>query len=567
MRRSVCLRLTALLVLGASLLASGAARALEEVVVQVPLLETPFTLKLSELQDPRTLLRGNSDLAELDRASGGAIGQRLIDLLNQPVPLTLVQVANGSVGSPLLEQAILVLSSLGTVEGRSPDLSGQVLREALLQASANGQPTLLALMRAIPGERVRLDLGRAGRLLARMASQRSQADALLARVQPAAPPAALSVAPSTSSSSTTTTTPSFSTSSSAVSSSAAPMAPLGVQRLTQTLPVAHRAEPLELVVLRPAGAGNGRLVLISHGLWDGPANFEGWARLLAGRGYTVVLPRHPGSDNRQQQAVLNGEAPPPGPEELARRPRDLSAVINAVADGTVPAGTVSDGTAPGTTASPGSPSPGSPASAGSLPSAGGAVLDTRRVVVLGHSWGATTALQLAGLRPTDAALRARCGDVQDPERNLSWTLQCSWLQGVEQAGYQDPRVVAVAAVSPPVSLLFPAGSGGSMSARVLLVSGSRDWVVPPDPEAIAPMARGAVPVGHRLVLAQGGDHFNLRPGAAEDGGVLGALLLTWTDAAFAAGEAARPAPGAPSLLPASGWGSAGLPLVDVTDQL
>ena len=517
--RLAALACCAVSVLMPGLLLPGAARALEEVVVQLPLLETPFTLRLSELQDPRALIRGNSDLAELDRASGGAIGERLVDLLRQPVPLTLLQVANGSVGSPLLEQAMLVLSSLGTVEGRSPELSGQLLRDALLKASANGDPTLLALMQAIPGERVRLDLVRAGRLVARMARQRSRAEALLARAQPATPPVAQPLTQA-------------------------------VQRTTQTLPVPHRAEPLELVVLRPVGAGNGRLVLMSHGLWDGPVNFEGWGRLLAGRGYTVVLPRHPGSDNRQQQAVLNGEAPPPGPEELARRPRDLSAVIDAVADGKVADGNMAGGQG-----------------ADGMAPAAGAALNPRRVVVFGHSWGATTALQLAGLRPTDVALRARCNDVQDPERNLSWTLQCSWLQGAAQAGYQDARVIAVAAVSPPVSLLFPPGSARSLGARVLLVSGSRDWVVPPDPEAIAPMARGAAPLGHRLVLAQGGDHFNLRPGAAEDGGALGALLLTWADAAFAAGEAARPGPGVPPLLPPGGWGHAGLPLVDVTDQL
>ena len=75
-------------------------------------------------------------------------------------------------------------------------------------------------------------------------------------------------------------------------------------------------------------------------------------------------------------------------------------------------------------------------------------------------------------------------------------------------------------MSPPVSLLFPKGSGADLSARVLLVSGSRDWVVPPDPEAITPMRWGRR-LGNQLVLASGGDHFNLRPEEQPDGGVLG----------------------------------------------
>jgi pimeloyl-ACP methyl ester carboxylesterase len=173
---------------------------------------------------------------------------------------------------------------------------------------------------------------------------------------------------------------------------------------------------------------------------------------------------------------------------------------------------------------------------------------------------------LAGVRPEQVDLLARCGKKDDPSRNLSWTLQCSWLKGVDQAALQDSRVIAVAAVSPPVSLLFPRGSGQNLSARVLLVSGSRDWVVPPDPEAITPMEWGSR-LGNRLVLVEGGDHFNLRPGPEANGGVLGPLLLAWANGAFASGEAVRPSQGAVNLLPANGWGSALMPMADVTDRL
>jgi predicted dienelactone hydrolase len=306
-----------------------------------------------------------------------------------------------------------------------------------------------------------------------------------------------------------------------------------VMRRTVQLAVGHRSEPLELLVLEPASGANGRLVLISHGLWDTPTSFEGWGVLLAARGTTVVLPRHPGSDNSQQQAVLAGQAPPPGPEELVRRPQDLRAVLDALEAGTL------------VLARP---------------------LDSGRVVVLGHSWGATTALQLAGVRPSDRSLRQRCDNLDDPERNLSWTLQCSWLRAVAAAALADPRVIAVAAVSPPVSLLFPKGSGVDLSARVLLVSGSRDWVVPPDPEAITPMRWGRRR-GNQLVLADGGDHFNLRPEGQADGGVLGPLLQAWSEAVFAAGDAARPAQNAAPLLRSRDWGHAQIPLVEVTEAL
>ncbi|MFN9056227.1 MAG: alpha/beta fold hydrolase, partial [Cyanobacteriota bacterium] len=310
------------------------ARALEEVVVKIPLLETGFTIKVSELRSPEALLNGNSDLAELDRATNGNVGRQLWEVLNQPVPLTLTNIVDGSVGSPLVEQAMLVLSSLGQVEGQEPDLTGQKLRAALDQASKNGKPTLLDLIEALPGQRLTIDLAQARDLGNRMLAQRDEAERLLASLPPA-PPAPAATAPSGA----TTTR-------------------------TLKLTVAHRKQPLQLVVVEPQAQGNGRLVLISHGLWDDPKSFEGWGRLLASRGYTVILPRHPGSDSSQQQAVLAGKAPPPSPKELALRPMDLRAVMDQ-------------------------------ASSLDLRSK----VNSQQVVVLCHSWGGTTVLQLAGVRP------------------------------------------------------------------------------------------------------------------------------------------------------------------------
>ena len=493
------------LLLAAGLAACTApASAIEEVVVELPLLENTLKVNLSELSDPAALMQGNSDLAELDRASNGELGRKLLKLFNQPVPVSFRQLAESSVGSPLLEQTLLLVSSFGTVEGRSPDLSGETLKAALEKASAaspDGQPTLLQLMQAIPGERVRLNLSQAQIVLARMLRQRRRAERLMAAADPAP---------------------------------AAPASPDGsaVQVSRASLVVAHRSEPLELVVIQPSTGANGRLVVISHGLWDSPASFEGWGRQLASRGYTVVMPLHPGSDKQQQHEVLTGKAPPPSPSELGLRARDVSAINDSVAQGSL---------------------------------TGVSGVDASRVVVIGHSWGGTTALQLAGLRPDVTSLQARCNNLDDPERNLSWTLQCSWTSAVDQAAIDDPRVIAVAAVSPPVSLLFPRGSSKQITGRVLLVSGTHDWVVHPDPEAVEPFQLAA-PMGNQLVLVQGGDHFNLRPGDSPDGGVLAPLLVQWTETAFQAGEVVKPASGAPPLLAPGAWGSSSKPMADVTPR-
>ena len=245
--------------------------------------------------------------------------------------------------------------------------------------------------------------------------------------------------------------------------------------------------------------------------------------LLASRGYSVILPYHPGSDKQQQQAMLSGKAAPPEPEELRKRPLDISAVLDAVG-------------------------------AGTLPGLSGVRSD--RAVVIGHSWGGTTALQLAGTKPSSVRLRQRCSNLRDPDRNLSWVLQCSFLDSADRSGLADPRVSAAVAVSPPMRLLFAPGAATDMNAKVLLVGGTRDWVVPVGPEAIEPMrnlSRNGQLGGHRLVLAEGGDHFNLRGNSTNRDVPLRGLILAWFD-----GNA---------VLPASGWGNASIPLRDVTPAI
>ena len=47
------------------------ARAIEEVLIELPLLDSSFSVRVSELKSPQALMAGRSDLAELDRASMG----------------------------------------------------------------------------------------------------------------------------------------------------------------------------------------------------------------------------------------------------------------------------------------------------------------------------------------------------------------------------------------------------------------------------------------------------------------------------------------------------------------
>jgi len=214
---------------------------------------------------------------------------------------------NESAGQPLLEQALLAASELVQVDGFPAPLSGDDLQTALRLAYSEGQPHLLGVLRRLPGTTASIDLQALLFYAKRLSRHQSQAQELIQAVQPQPSPAPGVLA--------------------------AVQAERGWLRSQASLAVAHRPQPLALVILQPKQEANRRVVVISHGLWDEPASFEGWAQWLAARGYTVLLPVHQGSDLVQQQAMLSGDQPPPPAEELRHRPMDVTAVLDAVAKG------------------------------------------------------------------------------------------------------------------------------------------------------------------------------------------------------------------------------------------
>ena len=82
---------------------------------------------------------------------------------------------------------------------------------------------------------------------------------------------------------------------------------------------------MRLSVARDAApaAGNGRLVVVSHGSGGSPGVHADLARALVDAGYTVAVPRHRGDNH-----LDNGT---PGPESWDRRPGEASRAIDAVA--------------------------------------------------------------------------------------------------------------------------------------------------------------------------------------------------------------------------------------------
>ena len=483
-----------------SLSFAGSVSAVERLTIELPLLDVYVSLNLRGARTTAELIEASPDLKELDQAGDGSVSRLLAQFLTAPLPERTSSVLEHSVGHPLLEQALLAASELVKVEGLPADTSGRVLSDALAAAYREGEPNLLGLLRRVPGDSLSIDFQALARYAKRLKDNQDDARALV-KQGTAAAPAPTSLAESGSE---------------------------GWTRAEIRFAVGHRSEPLDITVLTPQRMSNGKLVVISHGLWDEPGSFEGWGRLLAANGYAVLLPSHPGSDAAQQKDLLSGAAAPPSAEELRFRPLDVSALLDGVEAGTL---------------------------------LSGQQISVDDVAVVGHSWGATAALQLSGLQTTSRKLKTRCQDPRDPDRNLSWVLQCSWLSGADQGSLADPRVKAAVVVSPPMRLLFDETSGPSLQAKVLLVSGTNDWVVPSDPEAVVPL-KGGNPLanGHRLVLAAGGSHFNLwAPADQKEPPILGPMILAWINEQLAVPS--------PHTFSGGGWGNTTVPLVDVTGRL
>jgi len=442
------------------LLASGSARAIDVLQIRLPLLQEDFYVRIEELASPDALWAGRSDLAELNRATNGAYALRLQELLNHPLPM------QDHLDTPMVRQVELLLKRLIDVPTNEANLlDSQPLQAGMRKLKAEGrQATLLNLLQAIPGHKVSIRLDRAVAFLKQINQNNAEITELL-KTLPALP---------------------------AAPSEALRRGPFAITTRVVNLPVAAGKESLEVTLVRPVEPPTLPAVVISHGLWDSPSSFLGWAQHLASHGAPVLLPRHPGSDISQQAQMLAGNAPPPDPREFLRRPRDIKAVLDALENGQLP---------------------------------GAEGIPARGVIFIGHSWGGTTALQLAGARSLQATLWQACKNTNHPERNLSWVLQCTFLPAATDASLADSRIVRVVAVSPPQALIFAAGLV-DLQKPVLLISGSSDIVVPLHPEALDPFH--LYPLDRsQLVLVEGGTHFNLPAPASSDGGPLRALLLYW----------------------------------------
>ncbi|CAN7572770.1 dienelactone hydrolase [Acidovorax sp. LjRoot118] len=203
-------------------------------------------------------------------------------------------------------------------------------------------------------------------------------------------------------------------------------------------------------------AGNGRLVVVSHGSGGNPWVYSDLARSLVAAGFVVAMPEHAG-DNAKDPSK-------PGPDSWKKRPAEVSRAIDAIAKDLALA----------------------------------PLLSLDKVGMYGMSAGGHTALSLAGGRWSPARYRQHCeANIADDFATcvgLLTELKGNFLDGVKKTvalgvirqRYEDatwythdePRIAAIVA-GVPLAADFDMASLARPRVPLALITAGKDlWLVP-----------------------------------------------------------------------------------------
>jgi predicted dienelactone hydrolase len=191
------------------------------------------------------------------------------------------------------------------------------------------------------------------------------------------------------------------------------------------------------------------VIIFSHGLGSVRSEIKYLAEHLASHGYAVVAFEHPGSNEANLGSALAGKNRIMKPQEFLERPQDISFILDQLA------------------AKNRSPT---------FPLAG--KLATNNVMVLGYSFGGSTALALGGAEYQLERLKQRCKE-NIAVFSLGEGIQCI-AQELPENNYQlrDVRVKQIIAFSPTTSLLFGDTGLSKVKIPTLMLAASADKTTP-----------------------------------------------------------------------------------------
>ncbi|MGL5083111.1 MAG: alpha/beta hydrolase [Microcoleaceae cyanobacterium] len=244
-----------------------------------------------------------------------------------------------------------------------------------------------------------------------------------------------------------------------------------------------RSIPVDFYFPRPLGSGIRRppgsipVIVVSHGLGENRTSYESFAQHLASYGFAVALIEHPGSDSNQVQRWLSGQASDVFEvHDFIDRPLDVSYLLDELER--LNDVEFNDN------------------------------LNLSQVGVAGYSFGAYTALALAGAKIDFENLETECAFSLD-SLNLAQIFQCRAL-GLPQQRYrlQDERVKAIMPINPVSSSIFGQQSLSHIQVPVLWKTSGEDQITPVAWEQVRSFTWLTTPNKY-LLLTEGDQHINL----------------------------------------------------------
>ena len=239
----------------------------------------------------------------------------------------------------------------------------------------------------------------------------------------------------------------------------------------------QRQIPLD-VYFSISATANKPLIVFSHGFGSVRTDLRYLAEHLASHGYVVAALEHPGSNETSSKVVSKGKNRLVKPQEFLDRPRDISFILDELAQLNQTANNPLQGK-----------------------------LATNNVMVVGYSFGGGTALALAGGELQIENLKQRCQQKLG-KTNLSETLQCV-AQVLPEKTYQlrDARIKQAIALNPTTSLMFGETGLTKVQIPTLILSSSADKITPALTEQVMGFAK--IPSPKWLVGVVGGSHLSV----------------------------------------------------------
>lgn len=229
------------------------------------------------------------------------------------------------------------------------------------------------------------------------------------------------------------------------------------------------------------------LVVFSHPLASSRTRFQYLGQHLASHGIAVAIPEHEGSNGDRLDAFVKGyHRHLVDAEEYPRRAHEISSLLDALER---------------------------------HPDLSSRI-NVEQVGMMGLSYGATTALGVAGAELNGDRLSTEC--IPDElTLNLSILLQCR-TNGVspDEHNISDPRIQAVFVLFPPTSVIFGDEGLAQLNIPTLLVSASEDQLAPAVEEQIRPfqaLGQNHASSDHYLVLLDPANHYIIDAVGAEEG--------------------------------------------------